>query len=658
MSDSVPVHVDDQWCDSSLISAAADGLADKVQQLIAAKADLELQDDWGMTALSHAIENDHPHIVKLLTDANAALNYTNSDCVPLISTVEKGFLQIVEVLLAAKANVNIEDANGRTALWHAQNNGHEDIVEVLLASNASYGEGATAAASDADTVSVSEGTQPTRDKADENEDMEARAEMNLRAARALLLYDAACETNVVVLETLLSMKASLDWRNADGHTPLIQAVVDKNMAAVLLLLEHRADVDMSDSDNRTALIHAAIKNDGPMLETLLDASASVDHRDSWDMTALGYVADSDVGYAQLLIRKKATVDDDLRVIINVGSEIITAAKTGNCKEMEALLMSEAFLMSEASPNIGEYGKSALTIALERGKTAVAQLLIDAKAIIDPQQSAGQQALTEAVCKGSSFTGSVEKKLPTTVATGAVDASNTSTIEHAIKQGRFHDMTLLLRAKASFDPTSHLARGAFIKAVVENESTHVRSLLTASVSPNVVNERNETALMCAVVNQQLSMANLLIDAKAEVGPNNSAWNSIWKRIGSSGDMSTTAYMLNIKVSPNAVGNDAESPLMHAVSHGNFHVVYQLIAAKANVNPEDEFWGDALIQAAKLRKLQSIGYILEVKITPGVADMHAKTALMYASENGDVSIMRRLLIAALETDPATNGVRCSI
>ena len=315
-------------------------------------------------------------------------------------------------------------------------------------------------------------------------------------------------------------------------------------------------------------------------------------------------------------------------------------------------------MLEASPNMGEYGESALTIALKRGKTAVAQLLIDAKAIIDPQQSAGQQVLTKAVCKGSSFTGIVEKILPTVVSTGAPDVSNTSAIEHAIKQGRFQDMTLLLRAKASFDPTSHLARGAFIKAVMDNESTHVRSLLTASVSPNVVNERNETALMCAVVGQHLSMANLLIDVKAEVTPNNPAWNSIWKRIASSGDMSSTAYMLNIKVSPNPVGNDAESPLMHAVSHGHFHVVYQLIAAKANVDREDEVWGDALVKAAKLRKLHTIGYILDVKITPGVVDMHAKTALMYASENGDVSIMRRLLIAALETDSATNGVRCSI
>jgi len=565
---------DDEQC-SSLISAAADGLADRVQQLIAAKADLELQDDWGMTAVSHAVENNHPHIVKLLADANAVLDYTDGNNVPLICAAESGFLPIVEVLLAARANVNIEDANGRTALWHAQNNGHEDIVEVLLAANASYGDCATVFASE---MGTSEHVLPIPNRDDDVDDVDARAEMNLRAARSSLLYDAACENNVAVLKKLLSTKASLDWRNIDGYTPLIQAVVDKNMGAVLLLLEHRADVDMSDSDNRTALIHAAIKNDGAMLMTLLDASASVDHRDSWDMTALGYVGDSDVGYAELLISKKATMDIDVEVRINVGKKIITAAKTGDCEDTEALLM------SEASPNIGECGKSALMIALIQGKMTVAHLLIDAKATIDPQQRIWQQALTMVVCQGSRF--GVRALLNANVSPDSVDDTNTSAMAYAIKHSRFPEMTFLLQAKATVDPKDTAWNDILHRAAGENQYRLVRLLLSTNISPNVANEFNET------------------------------------------------------------------PLQSAVSRDDFEMAHLLIAAKADVDPKHRYWGDALTRAAKLSSWRNTVFILEFKITPCVTDMHGKTALMYASEIGHVSIMRRLILAAVETDPATD------
>jgi len=256
--------------ETSLISVAADGLADKVQQLIAAKANLELQDDWGMTALSHAVENDHPHIVKLLADANAVLDYTDGNNVPLICAVERGLLQIVEVLLVAKANVDIEDANGHTALWHAQNNGREAIVEALLASNAACS-GFVPPTQPPTTDSV-DALMPLSD--DNDNGCVTQAELNLRAARSALLYDAVCENNVVVLNTLLSTNASLDWQNADGHTPLTKAVIDKNTAAVVLLLEHRAGVNVADKDNRTALIYAALSGDSGMMRTLIKVRAS------------------------------------------------------------------------------------------------------------------------------------------------------------------------------------------------------------------------------------------------------------------------------------------------------------------------------------------------------------------------------------------------
>ena len=55
----------------------------------------------------------------------------------LILAAGKGHVNIVELLLAAEANVNLKDDNGDTALILAAIKGHEEIVKQLIAVKAS-----------------------------------------------------------------------------------------------------------------------------------------------------------------------------------------------------------------------------------------------------------------------------------------------------------------------------------------------------------------------------------------------------------------------------------------------------------------------------------------------------------------------------------------
>jgi ankyrin repeat protein len=87
----------------------------------------------GYTPLHYASRAGHIDIVKVLIEAGAAVNAVTS--VSLASALHRaayaGHLKVVEILLQAGAVVDLEDADGQTALYKATQQGHSEIVELL-----------------------------------------------------------------------------------------------------------------------------------------------------------------------------------------------------------------------------------------------------------------------------------------------------------------------------------------------------------------------------------------------------------------------------------------------------------------------------------------------------------------------------------------------
>ena len=94
----------------------------------------------GLTALHIASWKGHVDIVELLLAANASVDQEDAKdgWTALHLASRFGYVDIVELLLAASASVDQEDAkDGWTALHYASHYGHVDIVELLLAAGAS-----------------------------------------------------------------------------------------------------------------------------------------------------------------------------------------------------------------------------------------------------------------------------------------------------------------------------------------------------------------------------------------------------------------------------------------------------------------------------------------------------------------------------------------
>lgn len=138
------VFESDYGCDSPLMYAAKYGQMDFVKLLLAYKADANLKCKNGGNALNKLTWNYTPNYIELLNlliEAGADVNAADeSGITPLMVAVESGNISTIKMLLGKGALINAQDKLGRTALMFAVQgiSGKPDIeiIDLLLKSGA------------------------------------------------------------------------------------------------------------------------------------------------------------------------------------------------------------------------------------------------------------------------------------------------------------------------------------------------------------------------------------------------------------------------------------------------------------------------------------------------------------------------------------------
>ncbi|KAA1258748.1 Ankyrin repeats (3 copies) [Rubripirellula obstinata] len=118
---------------TALLMAAYNGHANVVKFLLENDADVDARDREGKTPLMHACTNSSVETVRLLIDGGADINVTESTegFTPLMTAAALGQTEIVKLLLERSADKGVVDQDGDTAISHAQNSQHDEIVELL-----------------------------------------------------------------------------------------------------------------------------------------------------------------------------------------------------------------------------------------------------------------------------------------------------------------------------------------------------------------------------------------------------------------------------------------------------------------------------------------------------------------------------------------------
>ena len=132
-----------QHAGPAIIRATKNGHLTSVQHMLGkGTIDVDTRDRFGdrMTALEHAIANEHFEIAKLLIDAGDINTQNNAGDTALMIAAKHDDQEAVEFLIGARADVNIQNNNGKRALDYAIDNEHFEIAQLLIDSGAEHSE--------------------------------------------------------------------------------------------------------------------------------------------------------------------------------------------------------------------------------------------------------------------------------------------------------------------------------------------------------------------------------------------------------------------------------------------------------------------------------------------------------------------------------------
>jgi ankyrin repeat protein len=515
---------------------------------------------------------------------------------PLVIACRAGRSQVVEVLLAAGADMERKDSYGDTpatnavhaksletlevlmrhvpcaedfrthfarALRRAARNGYVDVVRFFLEKGIEPD-----ASDDAKTPLISASSKGHYEIA--NMLLEAGASVHRTDTEGQsALHNAASAGHAQILESLIKSGSKVDLQDNSQRTPLMLSRNADDTACMRILLDSGADIEMGDDEGTNALAYAAVRNRDKHAQVLLERGAHIEATDNDGWTALMYAAAWDhLETTKLLIEKGADVNHQS------GEELSTpltlAAQYGSVRAAEVLIDSGALLEAK-----NQKGNTALFEACEANKVDVLKLLIDRGCLMDGEDKNGDTVLLK------------------TVNAGHIDC-----------------LQILIEAGATAGPSHQVWELALLLAAEKGNVACLR-LLLLKVSPDVTNEDEMTGLMLAVAAGHLECARLLLEANASIDSTDSEGKTALHHAAVHNEPACLKLLLDRGADHSCRDRDGRTPLL-------------LLAAEEDV-PDAEDCVDALVGA---------GASVNEK------DDKGNSALWFAVHDGDVSVLQAL------------------
>ncbi|KAN0023237.1 hypothetical protein ACTFIU_011404 [Dictyostelium citrinum] len=243
------------------------------KRLIELGAKIDMVDEMGETPLHKAAFNGHKEVCEYLL----FLDPTMIDCrdsrqsTSLHLAAFNGLIDMVDLLIRYKAQINIKDEEGATPLHKASFNGHSSCAKLLVDKGAPIG------------IVDSQGATP--------------------------LHKAAFNGRSKCLATLIRSGAELEVKDSQGGTPLHNAAYNGHSDCCRILLKKGANVNAVDTHSSTPLHLASAAGARDTVDVLIQFKARIDAKNFAGKTPLVYAIKknhSDV--ARVLIRAGADLD--------------------------------------------------------------------------------------------------------------------------------------------------------------------------------------------------------------------------------------------------------------------------------------------------------------------------------------------------------------
>ena len=256
---------------SPVIDAVKAGGGDALRAVLKRRADVNLPEPDGMTALHWAVQANDSESIQLLVRAGAKVNAANRyGITPIFLAATNGSAEAIQALIKAGANVNAALPDGETVLMTASRAGNAAALRALVVAGAD--------------VHAKERSQ------EQTAVVWAAMENNAGAVRVLAEAGARLNERSKVLEfpefkwiTSGMVSTSLP---RGGWTALMYAARQGAPEAARALIEAGADPNLTDPEGSTALILAIINAHFDTAAELIALRPDLNVADVTGMTAL------------------------------------------------------------------------------------------------------------------------------------------------------------------------------------------------------------------------------------------------------------------------------------------------------------------------------------------------------------------------------------
>ena len=315
-----------------------------IKLFLAAGMSPNTKDVFGHPALLLAVGLDYLEGVQLLLGAGADVNANGKDGMTALLEAAKrsGEEEVVKALLRSKADVNARNKYGWTAWMLAVKNGHTELLSILRQAGAVE-----------------------------------------RGAKEAELIARASTGDLGSVQSLIQAGADVNIREDSGSTALIEATRWGHAEVVKALAKAGADLNAdnygstSPGGSGTALMVAANMGYVDLVRLLIELGADINAREDRD------------GLTALIWAIYGNSPEVLRVLIQAGAEYgeheLECAAQRNHADMARMLL-------HSKAEVGKKGAGALQIAASRGEGEIVKLLIQAGADVNAKDTGGMTAL--------------------------------------------------------------------------------------------------------------------------------------------------------------------------------------------------------------------------------------------------------------------------
>ena len=645
------------------------GSCETVMWLIEQGIDVNHCDKDGFTAALHAADEGNLDVLKLLQSNGASINHvsTNGTNGIISASMGTGSCETVMWLIEQGIDVNHCDKDGFTAVHHAAQGGHLDLLKLLQINVANIHQ-----VSSNGTNAIISALWGTGSCETVMWLIEQGVDVNHCGGDGLTaVLHAADEGNLDVLKLLQSNGASINHVSNNGTNAIMLASMGTGSCeTVMWLIEQGVDVNHCGGDGFTAVLHAADEGNLDVLKLLQSNGASinhvstngtngiisasmgtgscetvmwlieqgidVNHCDKDGFTAVHRAAQG--GHLDLLKLLQINVANIHQVSSNGTNAIISALwGTGSCETVMWLI--------EQGVDVNHCGGDGLTAVLhaaDEGNLDVLKLLQSNGASINHVSNNG----TNAIMLASMGTGSCETVM--WLIQQGVDVNHCggdgfTAVLHAADEGNLDVLKLLQSNGASINHVSTNGTNGIISASMGTGSCEtVMWLIEQGIDVNHCDKDGFTAVHRAAQGGHLDLLKLLQINVANIHQvSSNGTNAIISALWGTGSCETVMWLIEQGVDVNHCGGDGLTAVLHAADEGNLDVLKLLQSNGASINHVSNNGTNAIMLASMgTGSCETVMWLIEQGVDVNHCGGDGFTAVLHAADEGNLDVLKLL------------------